>query len=350
MGCGMHRRTRLAILLGLAVCPPGWAGELIPNDPYYPYAWHAPIIGLPEAWSYSTGSSNVIVAVIDTGVIPTEPDLAGRVLPALSSTGSSPGDPTVVRHGTWVASSLAMQVNNGIGSAGVGNFTILPICATVGTQSATTPEWIAAGIRLAADHGARVINVSLSALTYWQLDDAAAYARSKGALTFVAAGNDNVRDPMSGYDNLIFVGGTNSADQRWVSASKPTVGSTYGPFVDLSAPAENIIVADSIDPRLPDHYGLISGTSFAAPLAAGAAALAWSIAPDLAPDQVEAILFETSLQYGDLGAPGWDEEFGWGRINIGAVAAAAFAAVPEPASLVIVVSVAAVLCRRRSVR
>ncbi|MCY2951932.1 MAG: S8 family serine peptidase [Planctomycetota bacterium] len=340
----MFRKLGVACVFVLAACSIVRGGALIPDDPYYPYAWHAPIIGLPDAWGYSTGSKDVIVAILDTGVISSEPDLAGRVLPALNVTGSGPTDPTRYRHGTWVASSLAMQINNGIGGTGVGNFSILPINVTAG--EATTPEWIAAGIRAAADHGAKVINISLHALTYWQIDNAAAYARSKGALTFVAAGNDNQRNPMDAYDNLIFVAGTNRNDQRWVSSTNSSIGSTYGPYVDLSAPAESIVVADSIDTRLPDGYGVISGTSFAAPLAAGAAALAWSIAPNLTPDQVQAILFDTALKYADLGDPGWDEQFGWGRINVAAVAAAASATVPEPAALLYLAPAAFALFRR----
>jgi subtilisin family serine protease len=309
------------------------ASPLVPDDPFFPYSWHANKIGLPAAWEYSQGSSDVVMAIVDTGVISTEPDLAGRILPALSVTGPVPTGEKRYRHGTWVASAAAMQINNGIGGVGVGNFSILPIQATVGNVS--TPEWIASAIRLAADRGARVINVSLQALTYGELDEAAAYARTKGALTFVAAGNSNSRNSMSGYDNLIFVGGTDSNDRRWVDPTHSTVGSTFGPYVDLSAPAVNILVADSVDPLLPEHYGYIAGTSFAAPLAAGAAALAWSINPNLTPEQVQSILFQTSLKYGDFGAPGWDEEFGWGRINVAAVAVAANATVPEPTSALV---------------
>jgi thermitase len=340
----MFRKCGLGLLFILVATSSIRAAALIPDDPYFPYSWHATTIGLPDAWSYSTGSSDVTVAILDTGVIASEPDLTGRVLPALNVTGSGPTDPTRYRHGTWVASSLAMQINNGIGGTGVGNFSILPINVTVGET--TTPEWIAAGVRAAADHGAKVINISLHALTYWQIDNAAAYARSKGALTFVAAGNDNQRNPMEAYDNLIFVAGTNRNDQRWVSSTNSSIGSTYGPYVDLAAPAESIVVADSIDTRLPDGYGVISGTSFAAPLAAGAAALAWSIAPNLTPDQVQAILFDTALKYADLGDPGWDEQFGWGRINVAAVAAAATATVPEPAALLYLTPAAFALLRR----
>ncbi|HEV8291760.1 MAG TPA: S8 family serine peptidase, partial [Tepidisphaeraceae bacterium] len=101
-------------------------------------------------------------------------------------------------------------------------------------------------------------------------------------------------------------------------------GSSWGPFVDLSAPADDILLAD---PTFASGYGLGDGTSFASPLAAGAAAMAWSINPALSVDEVKSILFSTAV---DLGESGWDEVYGWGRIDVGAVARAANASVPEP--------------------
>jgi subtilisin family serine protease len=180
---------------------------------------------------------------------------------------------------------------------------------------------------MAADAGARVINISHSTLKYGLLDTAAAYARSLGALTFVAAGNSNMRDPMTGYENLIFVSGTDRDEERW---SGPTHGSTWGPYVDLSAPATDILVADPADFNLPSGYGIHYGTSYACALASGAAALAWSIYPELTPDQVLDLFTSTAV---DLGDPGWDEVFGHGRIDIGAVADGAYALVPEPATV-----------------
>ena len=322
-------------LLASYACPAHAA--LIPDDPGFPLSWHATKIGLPDAWQYSTGNASTIVAVLDTGVIANQPDFAGRVLPPLSATGGLPMDGTINNHGTWVASALGMEINNGIGGVGVGNFSILPVTVT-NEYGYNSPDWIAAGIRLAADSGARVINISLSSLSYAKLDAAAAYARSKGALTFIAAGNDNVRLPMDGYDHLIFVSGTRPDDQRW---NDGTYGSNWGPFVDLSAPADDIRV---IAPTLPVGYGYgwISGTSFATPLAAGAAALAFSMNPDLTPEEVEYLLYETAV---DLGAPGWDEIYGHGRLDVGALAAAV--ANPEPGAAFTFLLAAAVLGQRR---
>lgn len=303
------------------------AHALAPNDPYYVYSWYANSMGLPSAWQISTGSPSVRIAILDTGVITTTPDLGGRVLANQSATGSPPGDGSQLRHGTWVASSVAMGVNNGIGGTGIGDFTILPIVIT-NSSGHNSSDWIADGIRMAADQGARVINVSHSTLNYGLLDDAAAYARTKGALTFVAAGNSNAEINWTGWDNLIFVSGTGKSGGLWSNSA--TVGSSWGPYVDLSAPAEDILVADPVDPNLPAGYGIIDGTSFAAPIAGGAAALAWSINPDLTPEEVLAMLYGTT---DDLGDAGWDPKFGHGRVHIGRVAAAAQATVPEPSAL-----------------
>ncbi|MFO8015125.1 MAG: S8 family serine peptidase [Phycisphaerae bacterium] len=318
------------------------ADPFVPNDPYYTagHQWYADTLNLPEAWSVSLGTRDVTVAVLDSGVLADTPDLAGRVLGPLTATGEVL-DPALNRHGTWVASSAFAGVDNGIGGAGVANVSVLPITVTNANGSNASAD-LARGIRMAADAGARVINLSQRAAMYDGLDEAAAYARGRGALTFVAAGNDNERNLLiADYEHLIFVSGTDAADQRWVENA--WTGSTWGPFVDLSAPASQILVADPVG--FPSGYGLADGTSYAAPLAAGTAALAWSIAPDLEPEEVWDLLRTTAV---DLGDPGRDEVYGYGRIDVGAVAAGAAAGVPEPATMLLLgAGAAAVLGRRR---
>jgi hypothetical protein len=314
--------------LTLMVSAAALAGPFIPNDPRVGSSWHVDQIGLKEAWGYSLGDFSIIAAVLDTGVMSNTADLQGRLLPAAAPVGTPILDGTAVHHGTWVGSILAMGVNDGIGGAGVGNFSILPVTVT-NSNGNNSSDVVADGIRLAADHGARVINISLSTLSYGKLDAAAAYAKGKGALVFVAAGNTDGRIERPHFDNLIFVSGTNRLDRRWDADGDDLIvtnnsGSSWGPFVDLSAPADDILLAD---PTFASGYGIGDGTSFASPLAAGAAAMAWSINPSLSVDEVKQILFLTAA---DLGQSGWDEVYGWGRIDIGAVARAASASVPEP--------------------
>jgi len=339
----MHVRPTVVVLVILAAVSAVRADPFVPNDPFYtPYQWYGPVLDLPGAWDHSLGSPDVTVAILDTGVMTTTPDLAGRLLLPLSATGDLPLDGTYRHHGTWVASVVGMGVNNATGGAGVGNVSLLPITVT-NVDGHNSSEDLALGIRMAADAGAKVINISHSTLKYGLLDTAAAYARSLGALTFVAAGNSNMRDDMTGYENLIFVSGTDQDDERWTG---PAYGSTWGPYVDLSAPATDILVADPADFGLPSGYGIHHGTSYACALTSGAAALAWSIYPDLTADQVLDLLTGTAM---DLGDPGWDEVFGHGRIDIGAVADGAYALVPEPATLGLLGLgiLGLILCRRR---
>ncbi len=339
------RRVIPKLLIGLALALPAFcrAEAFVPNDPRLSQSWHINTLNLPDAWSLSLGSPNVIAAVLDTGVMTNTPDLAGRLLPAVAPAGASVMDGTAIHHGTWVASILAMGVNDAMGGAGVGNFSILPVTVT-NSNGNNSSDVVADGIRLAADQGAKVINISLSTLSYGRLDNAAAYAKEKGALVFMAAGNSDDRIDRPHYDNLIFVSGTDRDDHRWDSDGNDaniSSGSSWGPFVDLSAPADDILVAD---PTFASGYGIGDGTSFASPLAAGAAALAWSINPHLTPDEVKAMLLNTAI---DLGESGWDEVYGFGRLNIGAVAAAASATVPEPSILAMCLTFALVSGMRR---
>jgi subtilisin family serine protease len=324
----MRWRVISFLLCGLAAPALCVGGPFIPNDPRISQSWHIEKLGLPETWGYSLGNSSIIAAVLDTGVMSNTADLQGRLLPAVAPAGTAILDGSGVHHGTWVSSILAMGVNDGIGGVGVGNFSILPVTVT-NSNGNNSSDVVADGIRLAADSGARVINISLSTLSYGKLDAAAAYAKERGALVFVAAGNTDARIERPDYENLIFVSGTNRQDGRWdadgdVAIVTNNSGSSWGPFVDLSAPAEDILLAD---PTFASGYGIGDGTSFAAPLAAGAAALAWSINPSLSPDEVKSILFSTAV---DLGESGWDEVYGFGRIDVGAVAAAAAVSVPDP--------------------
>ncbi len=351
------RYFTLAVVMAASAFPAAaWADDPFPvgppNDPYYQqYQWDLVKIGLPAAWNYTTGSSNVTIAILDTGVVSTTADLSGRLLDPLSAVpNQAPFSDALLtsniglRHGTYVAGVAAMGINNGIGGAGVGNFTILPITIT-NRFSNNFSDWIATGIEMAADEGARVINVSSSTSDYSQLNDAAIYAATKGALVFVAAGNSDGRIDMQAYSDLIFVSGTNELDARWSDGNG--LGSSWGPYVDLSAPAGNILVTD---PSSASGYGVGSGTSFAAPLAAGVAGLVWSINPDLSPSQVRSILETTAL---DLGLTGWDETFGYGRIDAAAAVQAALATVPEPQTIVLITLgvlglFAARRCRNRS--
>ncbi len=338
-----------AILTLLLAASQAWA---TPSDPYYnPYQIpYESKLGLPTAWGYSTGSSSVVVAVVDTGVVTTTPELASRLLTALSTVHDQQGQivvpfdnatlvgNSVLRHGTYMAGTIGMALDNGVAGAGIGNFSILPITATDNLGHNSSVE-VGDAIRLAADCGAKVINVSLSIFDYNELNAAAAYARTKGALTFVAAGNSNsLISGLTGYTSLIFVGGVDGNDNHWIG-SNGISGSNYGPFINLSAPADHILTTNatlSTDPLLLSNYVQVDGTSSASALASGAAALAFSINPNLTPDQVLSLMYSTADEPTGGSIPSgasYTDVYGAGRLDVGRLAAAAVATVPEPSSL-----------------
>ncbi len=360
----MYKRMRRhLILVGILVACANARADIIPDDPEFPDQWALSIMHVPQAWQISTGSSNVKIGVLDTGVVLDTPDLQGRFLTPLVASTGDPDTTAADPHGTWVLSTIGMTINNAIGGAGSGNFSLLPIRISDNAGN-TTDQQIIQGIDLAAQNNCRVITISFSASSYGAINDAVEAALTQNAaagrkdfLVFMSAGNsntfrtlgdsdlDNAQSRLAS-DHLIMVGGTDETDQRWVTGS--FTGSDIGPFVDLAAPADHIYVANGDDPTLP--YGFASGTSFSAPYAASAAALAFSINPNLTGPEVQDILFDTAFNPDnpDPGTPYWDETYGWGRVDFAGVAVAAEAAVPEPATLCILgVGSGLMLLRRR---
>ncbi|MHA3774633.1 S8 family serine peptidase [Verrucomicrobiota bacterium sgz303538] len=276
------------------------------NDPYFTSGqeWHLAKIQATSAWDVTTGSSNVIVAVVDTGVAAGHPDLAGKILPGYDfvSNDSDPSDDN--GHGTAVAGTLAAASNNSVGVSGVTWANpILPVKVLDSTGSGSHSA-ISSGIVYAADHGARIINLSLGGTSNSQtLQDAANYAWNKGAVVIAAAGNNGNNVPCypAACQNVVAVAATNSADGRpsW---------SNYGSYVDVAAPGENIVTTSA-----PNGYGSWNGTSFACPVASGVAALMASANQQLSNAQLVNLFF-TSCD--DIGAAGVDENSGNGRVNV----------------------------------
>jgi len=285
---------------------------LTPNDPYYSaYQWHLPKVGAPTAWDTTTGSASVTVAVIDSGVQATHPDLAGRVLAGYDfiNNDADPSDDN--GHGTAVAGVAAAQGNDGIGIVGAAwNVAILPV-KTMNSSGSGSYSAIANGITYSADRGAKIINLSLGGTgTSSTLQSAVSYAWNKGSLLVAAAGNNGTSTTVypAAYANVIAVSATTSADTL-------ASFSSYGSFVDLSAPGQDITTS-----WINGGYTTISGTSFSSPLTAGVAALALSRNPALSNAQLASLL---TANTDDLGATGYDTFFGTGRLNAAKVVAAA---------------------------
>ncbi|MEM3478744.1 MAG: S8 family serine peptidase [Candidatus Bathyarchaeia archaeon] len=287
-----------------------------PNDPYYSKQWHLPTIGAPGAWDVSTGSQSIVVAVLDSGVDPSHPDLAGKLLQGWNFYDNNADTSDVYGHGTKVAGTAAAIANNGIGVASVAwNCVILPVRVT-DTSGYTSYSLLSKGLTYAADRGAKVAVMSFQIFSGSSLSSAAKYFMDKGGLAVAAAGNTGKYEGYADNPYIVSVSATASGD---ILASF----SSYGPYVDLSAPGVSIYTTVK-----GGSYGSVSGTSFSAPIVAGVAALIFSANPSLTPADIEQILESTAV---DLGDTGYDVYYGWGRVNAyEALKAAAGAAPPPP--------------------
>ncbi len=299
-----------------------------PSDPYYAdYQWQLPFINADTAWDTTTGSNSITIAIIDTGVDQTHPDLAANIVSGYDfvSNDSDPADDE--GHGTHVASIAAAVGNNGVGIAGMAwNARIMPVKVLDATGTGALSD-VADGIRWAADNGADVINLSLGGpSSSATLEDAITYAYNQGVLVVAAAGNEyesgNPTSYPAAYDHVLAVAATDDTDGH---ASYSNSGS----YVDVAAPGGD--PTDSYDSN-PEHwiigaywqgsgynYAWLAGTSQAAPHVAGLAALLLSINPALSPDELETIITDTAV---DVQAAGWDEFSGYGRIDAAAAVAA----------------------------
>jgi len=317
----------------------------MPTDPLYPQQWDLRLAGFEAAWDLEQGNAAALIAVLDTGIRFDHPDFSGRLSAGYDFVGdawnagdgngidSDPTDPFVSMgtHGTHVAGTLAAATNNGIGVAGAtssGRVMPIRVLGILGGTDFDIAQGVlyAAGLQNASGFlppiRAEVINMSLGGATYSPiLHQAVKDAVAAGVVVVAAAGNSNSTNPMypASFPETISVSATDLADQR-------TYYSSYGPYVDLAAPGGDRwadlnadgypdgVLSTIVDPAYGAAYAQKTGTSMAAPHVAALAFLIRSIDPNLSPFEVEAY-----LQAGahDLGPPGFDEEYGAGRIDAG---------------------------------
>jgi subtilisin family serine protease len=279
----------------------------VPNDTYYTSEWHLQTIGAPAAWNVATGSG-VTVAILDSGIDASHPDLAPQLVPGWNFYDNNSNTSDVYGHGTKVAGVVAALGNNSMGVAGVAyNARLMPIRVT-DTSGYASISALANGLTYAADHGARVANMSFAVQSYASVISAAQYFMNKGGVVMNSAGNYGTLDSTGASNALVSVSATTSSDTlaSW---------SSFGPYVDLSAPGVSIWTTTK-----GGGYGAVSGTSFSSPLTAAVAALVMSANPSLAPSQVVNLLESTAV---DLGATGDDNSFGYGRVDAAKAVAAA---------------------------
>jgi type VII secretion-associated serine protease mycosin len=288
------------------------AGE---NDPMRAQQWALDRAPFEWAWSTTRGAG-VIVAVVDTGVDAAHEDLGSVVLPGIDYIDPSrDGRFDPAGHGTHVAGIIAARVNNARGIAGAApDVRILPVRVLDADGSGVSSN-VAAGIIWAADHGARVINVSLGGGPSSGVQIAIRYALTKQAVVVAAAGNNGAsgNTPVypAAYPEAIAVG---AYDQNRAQAAF----SNRSAYVDVSAPGNEILSTWSSSSR---SYAVASGTSMATPYAAAEAALVTAANPKLSAGSVTSIMEATAR---DAGSPGFDPSFGHGQIDpLAAVLAAA---------------------------
>jgi serine protease len=273
-----------------------------PNDRCFNYQWHLRQIGLPDAWKLGQGEG-VVVAVIDTGVTKV-PDLADtKFVPGYNFVTNSKNADDDHGHGTHVAGTIAQSTNNKLGVSGVAfGASIMPL-KVLSARGSGSVGGIAQAIRWAADHGAKVINMSLGGpMPSSTLRNAVKYARDKGVVVICAAGNDGqgrVSYPAR-YPGSVAVASTQFDEGT-------AFYSNWGKEIAIAAPGGNTrvdqngdgkvdgVLQNTINPRATSETGYFAfmGTSMAAPHAAGVAALIMG-AGISRPEAVEAILTGTA--------------------------------------------------------
>jgi subtilisin family serine protease len=317
----------------------------IPNDPLFPRQYHS-IISNPQAWDYCTGSSTVVVGIVDSGCLINHPDLAANIrintreipdndidddnngyiddvygwdfvdAPELSdiAIGDYLNPDNNVEdenyHGTAVAGIIGGVGNNGVGICGVNwNIKLMIVRAgflTVDGKGYLQDDDAAAAVIYAADNGCNVINMSWGDPNYSPIiGDACAYAYSRGVTLVASAGNDP--GPHLSYPAKL----STTISVGAINRTRTLAGfSSYGPDLDLVAPGEMVLSTYKLDPG--NQYYEQSGTSMSAPFVSGAAALLLSLHPGLSPSEVRSRLLTAT---DDLGTPGFDQYYGHGLLN-----------------------------------
>ncbi len=335
----------------------------VPNDPLYSQQWQWDKISAPSAWDIQTGSASVVVAILDTGIDLDHPDLQSRIwtnaneipgngvdddangytddyygwdfidddgVPDPGATDATDPNQAGAFHGTHVAGLVGAATDNAIGVAGHDWACRLMAVRVMDVSGVGFDSDIIDGVNYAIDNGANVINLSLVGGYSSAYDVVFQKARQLGVVVVAAAGNNDHEfldnpatwmspvcndGPQPQQDNWVLgVAATDQNDQKtWFSNYD---GSSYGTFVDVSAPGENIWSTLIDDPAhgFDTPYGPADGTSMAAPIVAGLVALVLAQYPGYTP---EAVIEQIKTTCDDIDSvnPGYAGKLGAGRIN-----------------------------------
>lgn len=297
----------------------GQGGGTWPTDPDFDQQWHLYNTNLPsghvradihapEAWDITRGSSNVVVAVLDSGLNLTLSEFSGRLVAGYDFANND-ADPTDDHgHGTAVTGALGANANNGTLVSGVNwNCRIMPV-KVLGSNNKGYYSWWADGIDWAVDNGCKVINLSAGGTDSDVTLTAAIRRAISNGVVFVTIthndGSSNIRFPGE-LAECITVGATTESDAR-------ASFSNYGAEIDLVAPGDHIYTVTRFD-TLQWWWG----TSFAAPQVAAVAAMLAGLDPDINQEQARVLLARgADDEVGDAtDTPGFDNYYGWGRLN-----------------------------------
>lgn len=311
----------------LVVDEPALADTYLPGVAWE-WQWDAARLGdVPD--SVLRAASAVTIAVIDSGADLRAPDLSAKSPRTWSVLSRSHRVRDVLGHGTFVASLATGSVENGVGISGFGGDAKLLAVQAIDSDGYITDVDEAAAIVYAVKHGARIINLSIGGTETSAIEQRAIrWAARRDVLIVAAAGNEHDEGNPVEYPAALLqpvrsrgAGGIGLAVGATSMDGKRAYFSNTGSYVSLAAPGYNVFAslsADSDWPRAdlpwasPGYYGWASGTSFAAPEVAGAAALVWAANPRLTARQVARVLKQSAS------GSTWNSELGWGRLDAAA--------------------------------
>lgn len=301
--------------------------QVVPNDPLYrQFQWNLRRIGMEQAWDLRPDAADVIVAVLDTGVDLSHPDLKANLMTDAGydflDDQASPQDDE--SHGTAVAGIIGALGNNHEGVTGIAwHVKILPIKA-LNSEGRGPDSAMVKAILYAADNGAKIINISSTGTRYSAaLETAVQYAQDKGALIVAAAGNtgngDNSVDYPAAFDGVIAVAAIDDKDQLATFSQRQSYVSMAAPGVDVPS------TAWAGAGRGP--YASQSGTSIAAPHVSGAAAILWALRPDLSASDITNALESNADKIAST-----DPGYGAGILNVARAVASLRLGVTPPST------------------